>query len=267
MPQDFVNLDYPIRKISDQRERESEFYRKLEFNVPWAIETSELRQQYCPGVGLYISIQCYDAEQLEVFLKAIDGIHLDGFSMPIRTLKLTDIALFMLRIYQLGIRRVHLLGVTEFFTLAFAAYMARHYFERVSLDSRTWKIRATYSTYINPHDLIGEDISPNLYVDDAIKMDCKCPWCKGRSFNYIKNLPYTDRRIFLGCHNFWVTENAARNLYRNSRSIGTLEKYLKGCSRYPERITKLIKTLSLVETMKDKDIRYLQDQFKSTTSH
>jgi queuine/archaeosine tRNA-ribosyltransferase len=259
-PHDFIASDFPVQKISDRNQQESEFNRKLEINVPWAIKSAELRQQYCPEVGLFVSIQCYNIEQLEVFLKVINGIQLDGFSMPTRTLKLPEIALFMIRFYQLGIRRVHLLGVTEFFTLALAAYMARHFFDWVSLDSRTWKIRATHNQYLNPHDLKKEELGNNVMIDADIKIDCNCPWCKDRTFNYIKHLPYSDRRIFLGCHNHWAIEKAGEELYQNSSTIAALERYLRLQCRKTETINKLISTLCLVEVFKDRNIQYLREQ-------
>jgi len=261
-PHEFIALDFPVlpvQKLPDQSQKEPEFYRKLSLNVPWVKKTAELRQKHCPEIGLLIPVQCYNAEQLEVFLKAIDGIKFDGFSMPTRGMKLSEIASFMVRFHQLGIDRVHLLGVTEFFTLALAAYMARHFFKRVSLDSRTWKIRARFNTYINPHDLAEEGLGNDVIIDDSIKMDCGCPWCKGRSFNYIKNLPYYDRRILLGCHNFWVTEKAASDLYQHSGSVAELERYLKLHARRTERIEELITTLGLIELFKDSDFRNLQD--------
>ncbi len=247
----------PVKKLPDQSQIEPEFYRKLALNVSWAKETAELRQKHCPEIGLLIPVQCYNTEQLEVFLKAIDGIDFDGFSLPTRNMGLSELASFMIRFYQLGIERVHLLGVTEFFTLALAAYMARHFFKRISLDSRTWKFRATYHTYINPHDLIGEGLGYDRTIDESIKMDCGCPWCKRRSFNYIKHLPYYDRRILLGCHNFWVTEKAARDLYQHSGTIIELEKYLKLHCRRTNQIDELINTLHLINVFRDSDIQYL----------
>ncbi len=59
-PHDFVASDFPVQKLSDRLQQESEFKRKLEINVPWAIESAELRQRYCPEAGLFVSIQCYN---------------------------------------------------------------------------------------------------------------------------------------------------------------------------------------------------------------
>jgi hypothetical protein len=213
-----------------------------------------------PRVNQRPGLALHERPGLSQRYSSIDGIEFNGISMPVRNMKLHEIGLIMTRSWQLGIDRFHLLGVTEFFTLAMAAYMARHLFKRVSLDSRTWKIRATYNTYLNPHDLIGHEIGNSVIIDENIEMDCSCPWCKDRTFNYIKHLPYYDRRIFLGCHNHWVIEKAAKDLYQNSGSVTELERYLRLHSRRTKEIEKLINTLCLVEVFKDKDIRYLQEQ-------
>jgi len=63
----------------------------------------------------------------------------------------------------------------------------------------------------------------------------------------------------LGCHNFWVTEKAANDLYENSGSVAELERYLKLHARRTERIEELITTLGLIDLFKDSDIRNLQD--------
>jgi hypothetical protein len=261
-PHEFVALDFPVlpvTKLPDQSQIGPEFYRKLALNGPWSIETAELRQKHCPEIGLLIPVQCYNTEQLEIVLQTIDGINFDGFSLPTRNMGLSELASFMIRFYQLGIERVHLLGVTKYFTLALAAYMARHFFKRVSLDSRTWKESAKFSSYLNPHDLSRVEIGNNVIMDEGIKIDCKCPWCKDRSFGYIKHLPYYDKRVLLGCHNFWVTEKAATDLYQHSGSIIDLEAYLKLHSPNTGEIDDLINTLYLIEVFKNSDIRYLQN--------
>ena len=259
-PDEFVAADFPVRELSDPSEQNTEYKKKKQFNVAWAIQTAELRQEYCQEVGLLIALQGYNLSHVEDFYRSIDGIEFSGISMPVRKMKLSEIALIMIRSWQLGIDRFHLLGVTEFFTLALAAYMARHFFQRVSLDSRTWKIRSSYNSYLNPHDLIEHEIGNNVIIDEGIEIDCSCPWCQDRKFNYIKNLPYYDRRIFLGCHNFWIIEKAAIDLYENSGSVVDLERYLKLHARRTDRIEELVTTLGLIELFKDSDIRYLQDQ-------
>jgi hypothetical protein len=80
-----------------------------------------------------------------------------------------------------------------------------------------------------------------------------------RDLIILKRIPYYDRRILLGCHNFWVTEKVAIDLYDNSGSVAELERYLKlHCQKTP-KIDDLINTLYMIEVFKDADIRYLQD--------
>jgi len=258
-PPEFVAADFPVRPLSDPSQQEAEYKRKKRPNEKWAKETSKLRQRYCPEVGLLIALQGYNLNHAEDIFSSLDGIEFDGISMPVRNMRLAEIALIMLRSWQLGIDRFHLLGTTEFFTLALAAFMARHFIKRVSLDSRTWKESAKFNGYLNPHDLSRVDFGNNIIMDDGIEVDCDCPWCRNRSFNYIKHLPYYDRRILLGCHNFWVTEKAAIDLYDNSGSVSELERYLRLQARRTDRIEELINTLYLIDTLKDSDIRYLQE--------
>jgi hypothetical protein len=109
--------------------------KKLKFNVKWAVQTAKLREEYCPEVGLFIPFQGYTLNHLDIFFRFIQEIHFDGISIPVRNLNLKDISLFLIRFYQMGIKRVHLLGTSSFYRMALCAYMARHYFEWVSLDS------------------------------------------------------------------------------------------------------------------------------------
>jgi len=80
--------------------------------------------------------------------------------------------------------------------------MARHYFAWVSLDSTGWRLMAEYSSYVNPLSLKNQNIGYNVIIDENIRIDCQCPWCNGKTFTYIKNLPYTEKISFLRSHNF-----------------------------------------------------------------
>ena len=81
------------------------------------------------------------------------GLDFDGVSMPIRELKIQDVALFLVSFYQRGISRVHLLGTFSFPVIALCAYMARHLFEWVSLDATTWRFAADKGEFLHPFDL------------------------------------------------------------------------------------------------------------------
>jgi queuine/archaeosine tRNA-ribosyltransferase len=238
-----VALDFPILTLSDPTERESEFLSKLGYNVSWAIQTAELRKKLCPEVPLFIPVQCYDLIQFELFWRCIKGIEFDGFSMPVRNLGLREIALFLAKFHQLGIRRVHLLGTTTFPVISLCAYMARHLFNVVSVDSTTWRKSAEYSIFLNPHDLSPESLGGDTQIDERIRNDCPCPFCRGKTFTYLRNLPYTERTHFLRCHNFWVTDNACKELYKNSGNIVELERFLRAKCSKPDFINELIDSI------------------------
>ena len=261
-PDIVVGLDFPIKKISDPEERKLEFMRKLGFNVIWAIECSELRKKLCPDVQFFLPVQCYDLDQFDQFINLIPGVEYDGFSMPVRNLSISEIILFMVRFYQMGISQVHILGTSELFNIAVAAYMARHLFDWVSFDATTWRKWAECSLYMNPYNLLQERIAQNVIIDENIAMDCQCPFCSGKTFTFIKNLPETDRTALLRSHNWWVIEKATQDLYQNSGNVIELERCLRARGAKSEDIDELCKALSLADSLKDGDIRILQDQLK-----
>lgn len=261
-PDIVVGLDFPIKKVSQQSERKMEFMRKLGFNIIWAKECADLRKKLCPDVQFFMPIQCYDLDQLDQFIDLISGVEYDGVSMPIRNLSITEVILFMVRFYQINIGQVHILGTSELFNIAIAAYMARHLFDWVSFDAQTWRLWAEYALYMNPHNLLQERIAQNVIIDENIAMDCMCPFCRDKTFTSIKNMPETDRTAFLRSHNWWIIEKAAQDLYQNSGSVIELERCLRARGAKVEDIDELCKALSLADSLKNGDIRILQDLLK-----
>jgi len=264
-PDIMIALDFPVRKISDRGEQEREFLRKLGFNMKWAIETASLRKKYCLNVQLFIPIQCYDLDQFHLFHNSIKYMSYDGLSIPLRNLDLKEIALFLLRFHQLGVKQVHLLGSTSFFVMALSAFFARHFFEWVSLDSTTWRFMAEHQGYSNPYDLSWENIRDEVLVDENIPMICQCPFCENMTFTYIKNLPYADKVAFLRSHNFWVTEKAAEDLYANASNLLTFQRFLRNRSPKTREIDEFVDCLSLIDFFKNEDIGVLKPYFKITT--
>lgn len=258
-PNLLIASDWPIRRFADPTEREEEFNQKFETNVEWAIQSAKLRQDYCPEIGLLIAIQSYSINHLHLFLKAISPIICDGFCMPTRGQSLGQTALFMVRLWQLKVRILHLLGVAALFPMALSAYMARHFFSSVSLDARSWKKRAENREYLNPHNLSGVNLSDDVTIDRSIPTDCCCFCCRNMAFTDFKDLPYYHKRILLGCHNFLVTQNMARELYNNAGTINSLINFLRSRTDRTPEIEELYNTLCLVETLKSKDIRYLEE--------
>jgi len=254
-----VCLDFPILNISDTIGQEFEFKRKLGFNSTWALECLGLKNQFCPGLKLLLPIQCDNIDQLAIFLHFIGGIeNFEGVSMPIRGMSINKIALFFARFYQLNIRRVHILGTSKFYVIALCAYMARHYFDWVSFDATTWSEFAQNASYMHPCDLKSVKLGSNVIVDENIINDCICPFCRDRTFTYIKNLPHTEKGALLRGHNWWVLEKATRDLYENCGSVIELRNYLKRKSRELDKIEELCSTLSLMDALKDADISTIQ---------
>jgi hypothetical protein len=248
-PKIMMALDFPIRTLSNPAEQQQEFCRKLGYNVSWAWQTAWLRQQICPEVQLFFPVQCYNLRQFDQFIDLLGGVAFDGLSMPIRNLSLREIAMFLIGFHHLGVRRVHILGSTGLGIMSLAAYFARNFFDWVSVDATSWRLKAKYSDYLNPLDLSVLHLRDLTSANDRIRMACPCPWCRNRTFTYIKNLPYREKYDFLSCHNWWVTEQAARELYDHSGDVIEMERFLRPRCRNPELCNEICRTLSLSRTL------------------
>ena len=260
-PNFFIGLDFPIRKGLEAWKKPVEFMKKLGFNVIWARECSALRLRLCPDIQFFLPVQCYDLDQFDQFLGLIPDVLFDGLSMPVRNLSDTDIIIFLMRFHQMGTRQVHILGTSAITAIAIAAYMARHYFDWVSFDARTWSIWAENFLYMNPLNLKQDRITSNVKINENLHMDCPCPFCRGKTYTFIKNMPGTDRTAFLRCHNWWVIEKAARDLYQASRNLIDLERCLRARSVDRRKVDELCRALSMADALKSEDIRTIQRLF------
>jgi hypothetical protein len=258
IPDIVIGFDYPIKKLKYVTSPEAEFFYKLDYNVRWAVQSAAWWKELCPQSKFFLPIQCYNLDQFDIFWGRVGGIDHDGVSMPIRNLGIPEIALFLVKFYQLGIKRVHLLGTSQFFTIALCAYMARHVFEWISFDASSWRRAADKAECFNPYDLSREKLGSRVIINHDFGNDCPCPFCAGKSFNDIKNLAFADKRSFLKQHNWWVLEKAFRDLFNHSADIVHLGRFLKTRSKHPAKVDELIDILSLVDRMKDFEISSLQ---------
>jgi len=251
-------LDFPIRKFTDKNDQEKEFLNKLGYNIAWARKTANLRRERCPHIKLMIPVQAYNLEQFLEFFYYIRDLEFDGLSLPVRNLEAYEIALFLITFYKLNIHMVHILGTSKLLNTALAAFMARHYFEWVSMDSTSWRISSEQSNYVHPLNLKMVSVSDNVVIDQNISINCKCPWCNGKTFTYIKNLPHREKGSFLRSHNWWVIEHAAKELYQYSDTVLTLKNHL--LTRYPDTgaIEKLCNVLSIIDALRDRSINEIQ---------
>jgi len=257
-PTIMMALDYPVRTLSGASEQEHEFLGKLGFNLTWARETARLRAELCPEVQLFIPVQCYSLVQFDYLRELLGNTPFEGLSMPIRNLSLPAIAAFLISFHQAGVRRVHILGSTGYGILAIAAYFARHFFDWVSLDATSWRKKAEFCHYLNPLDLSVESLQESVVVDDRIPMDCPCPRCRGKSYTYIKNLPYREKYDHLSAHNWWVIEQAASDLYANSSDVMELEAFMGPRCRKIGLCKEICRTLSLSQALASADRELLE---------
>ncbi len=260
-PDIMFGLDYPVQKIDKDRSRqEIEFRRKIGFNIAWMHETAVLRKEYCPGVQLFLPIQCYDLDQFACIEPHLKYVEYDGLSLPTRNLDAAGVSLFLLKFYQLGVRKIHILSYSSFFGIALSAYFARHIFDWLSIDSTSARLCADMHIYLNPETLNQIEIKDNIIFDERQRVTCDCPWCDGETFTHIKNMPGTDRTALLRSHNHYVIEKAVREFSDNSGDLITLERSLRTRRKKRDnKIERFINVLSIADNMRDQDINDLKE--------
>lgn len=250
-PDIVIGLDHPINpSFKTSTSRQIEFIKKTGRNVAFAYESSMWHQKLCPKSKFFIPIQCNDAGQLNIIFNSLAGVSIDGVSMPIRNLSISDIVNFLYSFYQRDIFNIHLLGTSQFVIIALCAFLARHMFKWVSIDSTTWNTAAIFSGFINPSSLVQIDLRPNGRGNHGDANDCLCPYCCGKSFPEIKNLPLAAKRTLLRKHNWWVIDHAFKELYKESISLNNLERHLRGRARCQCEVDELIAALSPMEAIK-----------------
>lgn len=265
-PDIVVGLDFPIRKMDTDAEKEAEFEYKLKYNVRWAFESVAEWKERCLGAQFFLPIQCYNLSQLDRFLGMTGGLEYDGVSMPIRSLKIHEVALFLVNFYQRGIRQVHLLGTFSFPVIALCAYMARHLFDWVSLDATTWRMAADKGEFLDPRNLSRVKLQPKINIPHDAQNNCPCPFCNGQNFAAIQGLERKKKIRLLREHNWWAVNKVFSNLERNCADIVKLEKFMLPKCRTAHMVKTeagLIKTLSLVDIFKDSDISILKNLLTS----
>ena len=258
-PHILTSLDLPVLEISGKRQQHIEFMKKLGFNLVWMTETAHLRRRLCPEIELFIPIQCYDLDQFGYLERHLVNLEYDGLSLPTRNLDPAGIALFLVKFYRMGVRKVHLLSVSNFSGIALAAYFARYVFDWFSIDATTWRINSEFQTYLDPLDLSKINVSSSVVFDERRPLPCTCPWCSRMTFTTIKNLPYTDKTEFLRCHNYFVIEALGRDLYDRSANFNSFIQHLRERNqKQAKKVQKLIEALTIVHYRKDDPIETLR---------
>jgi hypothetical protein len=230
-PSWLIGLDFPILKLPDGVERQREFEKKLIINVEWAITMSELLPEY--GLDhrqLLLPVQCYDLDQFDIFYGLINGLRFGGMSMPVRNMDAEGAISFFRSMFHKQIRRVHLLGTTSSEFIALSAYLARHFFDYISLDSTTWFKNALNGWYMKPSDLKTQNVRKGANDrGDQAAISCGCPWCSYETaLNEISDKDYTEKMEFLCQHNFWVIRNFADLAFEAAVDLQSFERFLDG---------------------------------------
>lgn len=228
-----IGLDYPIVKTKDPIMQEEEFRKKAAINLLWMKEISELRSIHCPHIELYLPIQCYNLEQFADLENELMMLNFDGIALPVRNMNPIQISRFLMRIHELGINKVHLLGTSSFTNMALATYFARNVFERCSIDSTTWRNGAQYHEYIHAGTLLGIRVGRESTAKRREKLPCRCHLCIGKTYGHVMGLSVRDRRMHLKRHNYLAFKKAGEEFFEHADDIHSFERHLR--NRAPQR--------------------------------
>lgn len=251
-------LDAPVNTV-DEEQQGAEFFYNIGRNIIWMLEMSRLKSKLPPGTQIFLPIQCYDLSQFKVYENCLKRLNYDGLSLPTRNLGPSGIALFLLKFYQMGVKRVHLLSVSNFTGLALAAFFARHLFDWCSVDATTWRQMAEVKTYLRPEDLRPIRVTSNAEIDPNLKITCDCPWCARRTFTELQNIPPTDRTSILRCHNYYVIEKSGQDFFKYADDPESFGWYLRTRNiKRDRKLDHLIQSLPIIYYNRDKDIRELE---------
>jgi hypothetical protein len=257
-----TSLDFPIRQEPNPYLKYADFSKKLGWNLVGMRETILLGRKFCPDKQIFVPVQCYDIRQFDdYFAQPLMDLGVSCLSLPANYMGPEGISLFLIRFYQFGIRKVHILGSVSFINLALAAYFARNIFDWVSVDATTWRIQADNQLYIDPLDLHPITVGRNAGLEVIDLALCPCPWCSRRTYVELINTSDTERTSILRCHNFHVIEKAGRDFYNNSGDLITFERHLRGRTRSVRKhkeINQLISALQVATHMRDVDIQVSQ---------
>lgn len=248
-PDSMVALDYPIRKLKDPKAQKKEFQKKLPQNVAWAIETAELRKKHCPDISLFIPVQAYNLKQFEEFYERIKGIDFDGFSLPVRNMSMKDIAMFLLKMHEWGVKKVHILGSSSLPVISVCVYMSQRFFDGVSFDATTWRISAQYGRFIQPDDLSHKSLNKTGSFDP--EFSCPCQSCNGMNLGQISSLDRKERMKILVTHNYLAVQNLSKEFGKAPVDAQYLKKRLAGSKR--RDIKKILRDMSEIEEMCQSD--------------
>jgi hypothetical protein len=252
----FTYLDWPVNTIDDPVKQEIEFNKKLEFNICSATRTVEQSAKNKLSGKLLLSFQGYNITHLNTYFSCFKHLKYGGVCFPVRNMTLEQLAAFCIRIWQTGVRIIHILGTTTIRNLAIAAYMACHFFEHVSVDGTNWLWATKFHRYLDSVNLRRKKLNTLVNSDGKSITTCGCSVCKsGKLLD-----PNQSAFDMFAIHNCFVTCHAARMLYENATSIQRLEKYLQKHDMAENgQIIKAIQKIKIFKDASSTDLeRYLK---------
>ncbi len=247
-PDIVMALDYPTLNLTDPKEQVQEFNRKIFTNIKWSRECIELKSLYCPESQLFLPVQAYNTKQMDIFFRQLNSDLFDGVSLPTRNASPQQLIQQFLYLHNMGIRKVHVLGSSTFANIIISAFMARNYFDWVSLDSTTWRQQAQFGVYLHPENLSPIKLKTGKKYSE---IKCSCPWCQYQSLDDYSNLPDTDCSYLLLNHNHFVIGNLCKETFCHSGSLDSLIKFCspRSTNKSHRTMTKLFESLHLFEIL------------------
>ncbi len=231
-PNIMISLDYPVKKTSDLGSQEFEFRMTLAYNVRAAYETSQLRNQFCQDIPLYIPFQAYSFDQIDIFFELLKNMKYEGVSIPMRHHDGYSLGIYLLKYFSMGFKKIHLLGSASFEVLAVSAYFAKNFFDLTTIDSTSWMKFANNLQYQIPYDLRVYDLRPIISVNPQKRVQCNCPMCSpAANLRKIQKMDAPQIRVYLYTHNFSVTEEIIKSFFDNSDTAKMLRDFMLRVSK------------------------------------
>lgn len=252
LPTDMIQLDSPTANVTDPGERQYLFMKSAFYNIENAKEMARLKAIYCPNVRLFGALQVYNHDQFDVTMKHLEGIQLDGWSIPTRALAWNEILSFIIRFNGMGFRRIHILGSYALDILLISAFSAQHIIKDVvSFDSTSWRFYADLEFFMIPIDLRAVRLRLDIqWPDSILNYRCVCPYCNGLSVGEISLMGYSDKRELLAVHNFWCVDTAAKAFYTLASDPKKLRIFLLKNSNRRKLIERICRTMLIILSMK-----------------
>ncbi len=219
-------LDIPLRGYRDADKQNQEFMVKSRLNLKLAQDAIEQHKQICPTLELFLPLQFYNLNQLKYFLDNLDlRSGPVGAAFPVRELTIKNVIKILYFLKCRGFEKIHLLGTSSLPSIALSAYLARHYFDRVTTDSTNWMMAGMFLKYWQPWTLKAVELKGVKINFDL--GDCDCTACRYYNFNEYWKIPKTELAIALGYHNHAVLEQVCKGFIDNCGSIKQLSDFLQ----------------------------------------